>query len=39
VLPPQVTSYDQSLAEKWWYKPEYIFNEVRVEGGQGEVLV
>ncbi|GMH46245.1 hypothetical protein TrRE_jg6467, partial [Triparma retinervis] len=30
VLPPQVTSYDQSLAEKWWYKPEYIFNELNI---------
>ena len=30
VLPPQVRSYDQSIAEQWWYKPEYIFNEVRV---------
>ena len=30
VLPPQVTSYEQSIAEEWWYKPEYIFNELNI---------
>lgn len=30
ILPPQVTSFDQSLKESWWYKPEYIFNELNI---------
>ena len=30
VLPPQVTTYEQSLEERWWYKPEYIFNELNL---------
>jgi len=30
VMPPQVTSYEKSIEGKWWYKPEYIFNELNI---------
>jgi nitrate reductase (NAD(P)H) len=30
ILPPQITTAEQSLAESWWYKPEYIFNELNI---------
>lgn len=30
ILPPEVTTAEQSLAEQWWYKPEYIFNELNI---------
>ncbi|GMH49941.1 hypothetical protein TrLO_g5049 [Triparma laevis f. longispina] len=29
ILPPAVT-YEESLKGKWWYKPEYIFNELNI---------
>mmetsp|Transcript_69563 Transcript_69563/g.77827 ORF Transcript_69563/g.77827 Transcript_69563/m.77827 type:complete len:888 (+) Transcript_69563:61-2724(+) len=29
ILPPHVTA-EQSLVEEWWYRPEYIFNELNI---------
>jgi nitrate reductase (NAD(P)H) len=29
ILPPHVTA-DESLKGQWWYKPEYIFNELNI---------
>lgn len=29
ILPPHVTA-EQSLSEQWWYRPEYIFNELNI---------
>eukprot|EP00546_Thalassionema_frauenfeldii_P009872 CAMPEP_0178920376 /NCGR_PEP_ID=MMETSP0786-20121207/14971_1 /TAXON_ID=186022 /ORGANISM="Thalassionema frauenfeldii, Strain CCMP 1798" /LENGTH=904 /DNA_ID=CAMNT_0020594437 /DNA_START=27 /DNA_END=2741 /DNA_ORIENTATION=+ len=29
ILPPHVTA-EESLANNWWYKPEYIFNELNI---------
>ena len=29
ILPPQITS-EESLTGGWWYKPEYIFNELNI---------
>ena len=29
ILPPHITA-EQSLEEKWWYRPEYIFNELNI---------
>jgi len=29
ILPPQITA-EESLAGKWWYKPEHIFNELNI---------
>jgi nitrate reductase (NAD(P)H) len=29
ILPPQITA-EESLAGNWWYKPEYIFNELNI---------
>lgn len=29
ILPPQITN-EESLTGNWWYKPEYIFNELNI---------
>jgi nitrate reductase (NAD(P)H) len=29
ILPPHITA-EESLSGKWWYKPEYIFNELNI---------
>jgi nitrate reductase (NAD(P)H) len=29
ILPPQITA-EESLTGNWWYKPEYIFNELNI---------
>jgi len=29
ILPPHITA-EESLANNWWYKPEYIFNELNI---------
>jgi nitrate reductase (NAD(P)H) len=29
ILPPHITA-EESLTGKWWYKPEYIFNELNI---------
>lgn len=29
ILPPQITA-EESLSGNWWYKPEYIFNELNI---------
>jgi nitrate reductase (NAD(P)H) len=29
ILPPQITA-EESLSGQWWYKPEYIFNELNI---------
>lgn len=29
ILPPQITA-EESLKGQWWYKPEYIFNELNI---------
>ena len=29
ILPPQITA-EESLQQGWWYKPEYIFNELNI---------
>ena len=29
ILPPQITA-EESLKGEWWYKPEYIFNELNI---------
>ena len=30
ILPPAVTTYEQSIKEEYWYKPEYIFSELNI---------
>ncbi|KAL7569944.1 hypothetical protein ACA910_008604 [Epithemia clementina (nom. ined.)] len=30
ILPPQVPSLEESHKGQWWYKPEYIFNELNI---------
>jgi nitrate reductase (NAD(P)H) len=42
ILPPHITA-EESLQGKWWYKPEYIFNELNINSaisapGHGEEL-
>mmetsp|Transcript_16545 Transcript_16545/g.21890 ORF Transcript_16545/g.21890 Transcript_16545/m.21890 type:complete len:969 (-) Transcript_16545:142-3048(-) len=43
VLPPQIDA-ERALAEKWWYKPEYIINDLNINSAitspaHGEELV
>eukprot|EP00522_Entomoneis_paludosa_P011116 CAMPEP_0172439854 /NCGR_PEP_ID=MMETSP1065-20121228/705_1 /TAXON_ID=265537 /ORGANISM="Amphiprora paludosa, Strain CCMP125" /LENGTH=902 /DNA_ID=CAMNT_0013188603 /DNA_START=130 /DNA_END=2838 /DNA_ORIENTATION=- len=35
ILPPHITS-EQSLAGDWWYKPEYIFNELNINSAMSK---
>ena len=37
ILPPQVTA-EQSLTEEWWYRPEYIFNELNINSAMASPL-
>jgi len=35
ILPPQITS-EESLKGNWWYKPEYIFNELNINSAMAK---
>jgi len=37
ILPPHVTA-EQSLKEEWWYRPEYIFNELNINSAMASPL-
>jgi len=37
ILPPHVTA-EQSLTEEWWYRPEYIFNELNINSAMASPL-
>jgi len=35
ILPPHITA-EQSLKDGWWYKPEYIFNELNINSAMSQ---